>query len=55
MASMTVSAGVRGAIVKAIERRVRAYRKQSEANQNRRGPKPKVTPSASDHERHATD
>jgi len=38
-----------------IERRARAYRKKSEANPNRRGPKPKVTPSASGHESHATD
>jgi hypothetical protein len=38
-----------------IERRERAYRKKSEANPNRRGPKRKVTPSASDHEHHATD
>ena len=28
-----------------IERRQRAYRKKVEANPNRRGPKPKVTPS----------
>jgi len=29
-----------------IERRERAYRKKSAANPNRRGPKPKVKPSA---------
>ena len=33
---------------KLIERRQRAYRKRVEANPNRRGPKRKVTPSASD-------
>lgn len=32
-----------------IERRQRAYRKKVDANPNRRGPKRKVTPSASDH------
>jgi hypothetical protein len=34
---------------KLIERRERVYRKTSQANPNRRGPKPK------DHEHHATD
>jgi hypothetical protein len=29
-----------------IERRERAYRKKSAANPNRRGPKPKIKPSA---------
>lgn len=38
-----------------IERRERAYRKKSAANPNRRGPKPKVTTAASDHESPATD
>jgi hypothetical protein len=32
-----------------IERRERAYRKKSDTNPNRRGPKRKITPSASDH------
>jgi len=36
-----------------IERRERAYRKTVDANPNRRGPKRKVKPSASDHESHA--
>jgi hypothetical protein len=32
-----------------LVRREKAYRKKVEANPNRRGPKPKVKPSASDH------
>jgi len=32
-----------------LVRRERAYRKKVQANPNRRGPKPKVKPSASDH------
>jgi hypothetical protein len=32
-----------------LVRRERAYRKKVAANPNRRGPKPKVKPSASDH------
>ena len=32
-----------------LVRRERAYRKKVEANPNRRGPKPKINPSASDH------
>jgi hypothetical protein len=38
-----------------IERRARAYQKKSAANPNRRGPKPKIKPSALDHESSAED
>lgn len=38
-----------------IKRRERAYRKKSETNPNRRGPKRKIIASASDHESRVVD